>query len=732
MFTAIKKYLKKLFTVNVAMKFLFICSIFIYLGGLYGMYIDDICSKGEIQLKQVNETDIDYILVDTIKKVAYFYPENSWTNTRSYLSNQDPILNQIGHLSDNIIYKEIRTGLVAYLDWALYIYVAYYIITTVVGMLVTPTMNAISTNISFDHPLLGGSSNDFKLVTSTGVTFANVVGQKEAKLDLEECVDFIKNRSLHNKLGHKIPKGLLFTGPPGTGKTLMAKALAQESKAAFIATSGSDFKQPFVGMGQQKVTQLFEFARAHQPCIIFIDEIDTVGRKRTSNTTHNEHSTTINKLLTEIDGFNQNDNILVVAATNMPEVLDSALTRSGRFDKEIVFDLPNKDERIDMFKLYLKDRNLHHQFDPAENIEYLSRMTAGLNGADIDNICNQATGSFVRRAAKFNLEEFRHQLTPEDIKGKEEVDTPPNEDIANSSVDTIDREIKASPADPDWEQKLNEKFEEIKKQEAEKKSKEDELDDDNLIIQEDTALSPLMKDFLIKKQKEKKEKATQEDELVKTYCKLDGITLDDLKAAIDIIMVGMEKPERTMTDHEKKIVAYHEAGHALIAYLLEGTTPPIKVSIIPRGRNALGFSQQEPTDQKLYTREHLLARLCVLMGGRQSEQLIFNHKSSGAHDDIEKATKLARKMIGVYGMSDSIGPINVLNNKQMKDKVDEIMITLMKSVIDYTNKILHDHVQCLDTISEHLLEHEVLFGSDLDELLADIPKGKMGVPLTVD
>jgi len=454
----------------------------------------------------------------------------------------------------------------------------------------------------------------FKLVAPNkdGVMFKDVIGHKEGKQDLLDCVKFFEHRDKYIKTGYEIPKGLMLVGHPGTGKTLLAKAFANEANVNFISVCGSDFIELYVGVGSKRVRELFELARSNAPCIIFIDEIDAVGSRRsTESHGHNEHGSTLNKLLSEMDGFTSNDGIMVVAATNRIETLDDALLRSGRFDKQIFFDPPNVDERHELFKLFVGKIQLDHSFkeDLDGNLKRLARATAGLTGADIKNICNQSVRMFMNRI-NLNSDEFKNS----------------------------------------------------------------------------------------------------------------GVIYKDLANAIDVVMIGIEKPERKMTEKEREIVSYHEAGHSLMAYMLSDTDVPIKVSIIPRGKSALGFSQQEPSDRKIHTKSELMARLCVLLGGRLAEKLIFNHYSTGASDDIEKATALAYSMVTNYGMVDEIGPYNPTKiskniSDDMKHSIDSEAQTMISDAQEMTLTYLSTHINELKDIAQFLLEREVLLAEDMDGIL---------------
>ena len=404
--------------------------------------------------------------------------------------------------------------------------------------------------------------------------------------------------------------------------------MAGESNVKFINASGSDFVGMYVGLGQQRVKELFNLARKNTPCIVFIDEIDSIGKNRNNSKqfTHSEHSTTLNQLLVQMDGFVSSDNILVIGATNMKESLDPALIRSGRFDRNIVFDLPNMYERKQLFELYMGSKIIDENIlsNKEKTINKLSKLTAGLSGADICNIVNQG--------------------------------------VINSLAD-LDKESD----------KVSDKV-------SDKKSD--------------------------------KNKYTH-------YVKMDHIT-----KAIDEIVVGFEKKERLMSSDEKCIVSYHEAGHCLLAYLLKGCSNPIKVSIIPRGDAALGFSQSEPNDRKLWKKSELNDRLCMIYGGRIAEEIIFGSDSitTGASDDIEKATKIAYSMITKYGFDDDISQINYGENSSQQTQylIDTKVKEILSDAYNRGKKILSDNKNYLEKIAQHLLENEILYASDIEKIMPNL------------
>ena len=419
----------------------------------------------------------------------------------------------------------------------------------------------------------------------------SVVGLQSVKDELKYYFDFINNSKKYQKWNVKLPKGILLVGPPGTGKTLLVKTLAKEIGIPVIHASGSEFVEMYVGVGASRVRKLFTKAKSHKRCIIFIDEIDAVGKRRGQDG-NSEREQTLNQLLVEMDGFSEDTDIMVFAATNLVRDLDPALMRSGRFDKKIYFDPPNKEERIELFKLYLDTKftkNIDHKF--------LAELTSGLTGADIANVANQ------------------------------------------SKINAI--------------------------------------------------------------QKENNE-----------------VEVEDIKKAIDEVMIGREKPERKMSKDELKRVARHEAGHALMSYLLKSCEPPIKVSILPRGEAALGFSQQKSTDNKLYTQNYILSHICVLLGGRSAEMIYYQELSSGAHDDIEKVTSLIQHYYKDWGMSKKYGPLN-FNSLEIKDDSDitKSIIQAIKKLEKFTINTLKENETQMSLLSDMLLEKETIDYTDIESIL---------------
>ncbi len=450
----------------------------------------------------------------------------------------------------------------------------------------------------------------FDKESQVNVTFNDVAGLEEAKEEVMEIVDFLRNPKKYTNLGGKIPKGALLVGSPGTGKTLLAKAVAGEAQVPFFSLSGSDFVEMFVGVGASRVRDLFKQAKDKAPCIIFIDEIDAIGRARGKNNIvggNDERENTLNQLLVEMDGFGTDSGIIILAATNRPDVLDSALMRPGRFDRQISIDKPDLIGREQIFKVHLKPLKL------ADDVEAkkLSAQTPGFAGAEIANVCNEAALIAARR--------------------------------------------------------------------------------------DKTA-----------------------------------IDMQDFQDAIDRVIGGLEKRNKIISPEEKRIVAYHEAGHAIAGWFLEHADPLVKVSIVPRGVAALGYAQYLPKEQFLHTTEQLMDEMVVSMGGRAAEDIVFGRISTGALSDLERITKLSYAMVKIYGMNSKVGNLSFYDpqgeyqfNKPYSDTtaelIDEEVRTMVEGVYQRTKNLLIEKREGLEKLATKLLEREVLFQSDLEELLGKRP-----------
>ncbi|MFL5740917.1 MAG: ATP-dependent zinc metalloprotease FtsH [Flavisolibacter sp.] len=445
--------------------------------------------------------------------------------------------------------------------------------------------------------------------TRVNITFADVAGLDEAKVEVMEIVDFLRNPKKYTSLGGKIPKGALLVGPPGTGKTLLAKAMAGEAQVPFFSLSGSDFVEMFVGVGASRVRDLFKQAREKAPCIIFIDEIDAIGRARGKNMmmSNDERESTLNQLLVEMDGFGTDVGIIVLAATNRPDVLDTALLRPGRFDRQITIDKPDVKGREAIFKVHLKPIKVSEKVD----IHKLAEQTPGFAGADIANVCNEAALIAAR-------------------KGKNAVD------------------------------------------------------------------------------------------------------MSDFQDAVDRVIGGLEKKNKIISPDEKKIIAYHEAGHAVCGWFLEHAYPLLKVTIVPRGTAALGYAQYTPKEQYLYNTDQLNDQICMTLGGRASEEIFFGKISTGAQNDLQQITRIGYAMVTVYGMNDKIGNISFYDphqdqtfTKPYSDEtaklIDEEVRKLIDTAYERTKKLLRDKRNDVEKLAEALLEREVLFQSDVETLIGPRP-----------
>ena len=464
----------------------------------------------------------------------------------------------------------------------------------------------------------GGKAMSFgksraRLVTdkSKKVTFEDVAGIDEAKAELEEIIDFLKDPRKFTRLGGRIPKGVLLVGPPGTGKTLLARAIAGEAEVPFLSISGSDFVEMFVGVGASRVRDLFNQGKKNAPCIIFIDELDAVGRHRGAGLGggHDEREQTLNQLLVEMDGFESNEGVILVSATNRPDVLDPALLRPGRFDRQVVVSLPDIRGREKILVVHVKKTPLADDVD----LSIIARGTPGFSGADIENLVNEA--------ALF---------------------------AAGSNKDKVG--------------------------------------------------------------------------------------MSDFEYAKDKVLMGTERKSMVISDEEKKTTAYHESGHALVARLLPGTDPIHKVTIIPRGA-ALGLTQQLPIDEKhTYPKKYLLNNIAILLGGRAAEDLVFDEFTTGAGNDIERATDIARKMVCQWGMSDEIGPLSYGKREEQiflgrefathkdysedtAEKIDKEVTGIVTGNYEKAKKILTDNINTLHKLANVLLEKEVLNAEELDEII---------------
>ena len=486
-----------------------------------------------------------------------------------------------------------------------------------------PTLLLIGAWVFILYHMQGGSNKVMSFAKSKAklfldnrpkVTFADVAGCDESKEELKEVVDYLRDPARFSRLGAKVPKGVLLLGPPGAGKTLLARACSGEADVPFFSISGSDFVEMFVGVGAARVRDMFEQARKNQPCIVFIDEIDAVGRQRGAGLGggHDEREQTLNQLLVEMDGFNVSSGIILIAATNRPDILDPALLRPGRFDRHIVVDRPDRNGREAILKVHLRDMKT----DDDVNLEVLAKRTPGFVGADLANLVNEAALLAARRDRK-------------------------------------------------------------------------------------------------------------------------SISMAEFEEAIDRVLAGPERRTRLISDHEKEIIAFHEVGHALVAKMVPGCDPVHKISIIPRGHKALGYTLQLPEEDRfLMSKKELINRICVLLGGRVAEEIHFSDITTGAQNDLERATQIARQMVTEFGMSDSLGPVtlgrkqhevflgrDIMEDRNYSDEVafaiDQEVRRIVEGCYERVRAILKENQDVHVRIAKTLLAEEVIEGDRLDALLEE-------------
>lgn len=474
-------------------------------------------------------------------------------------------------------------------------------------------MGSLSKKMGGGAMSIGKSNAKVYVQKSTGVTFDDVAGQEEAKESLQEIVDFLHSPAKYTKIGAKLPKGALLVGPPGTGKTLLAKAVAGEAKVPFFSISGSDFVEMFVGVGAARVRDLFKQTEKQAPCIVFIDEIDAIGKSREGTIGGNdEREQTLNQLLAEMDGFDSSKGVVILAATNRPEVLDKALLRPGRFDRRVIVDKPDLKGREAILKVHAKN----YAMDENVNLKEIALATAGAVGADLANIVNEAA----LRAVRMGREKVRQ---------------------------------------------------------------------------------------------------------------------DDLFEAVETVIAGKEKKDRVMTQNEKSLVAFHEVGHALATALQKKTQPVHKITIIPRTMGALGYTMPIPEEEKyLMSKDEILEQIVVLLAGRAAEELIFNEITTGAANDIERATLLARQMVTIYGMSDRFGMMGLesIQNRYLDGRpvrncsdataaeVDDEVQRILKECYEKAKTILKNNMEALGKIASYLIQKETIMGDEFMEILNSIPQ----------
>ena len=558
---------------------------------LYRKLLDDPDGKMLERIKSINEPQLYFSILDVpsfAKSIDDFYKQNP---------DVKPISDKPGDEG------EVLGGIITTLLPIL-----------LIGLLFVLMMRKVGGSSGSGGP--GGIFNIgkskatlFDKGTRVNINFSDVAGLDEAKVEVMEIVDFLKNPKKYTTLGGKIPKGALLVGPPGTGKTLLAKAMAGEAQVPFYSLSGSDFVEMFVGVGASRVRDLFKQAREKAPCIIFIDEIDAIGRARGKNVmmSNDERENTLNQLLVEMDGFGTDIGIIILAATNRPDVLDSALLRPGRFDRQITIDKPDLAGREAIFKVHLQPIKVSQTLD----VHKLAEQTPGFAGADIANICNEAALIAAR-------------------KGKAAVD------------------------------------------------------------------------------------------------------MSDFQDAVDRVIGGLEKKNKIIAPHEKEVIAYHEAGHAVCGWFMENANPLLKVTIVPRGTATLGYAQYTLREQYVYDTDQLHDQMCMTLAGRASEDIFFNKVSTGAGNDLQQVTKMAYSMVANYGMNETVGNVSFYDPQQENyftkpyseetgKMIDEEVRQLIKRMYERTKQLLLDKRDKVELLAKELLRREVLFMSDLEQLIGKRP-----------
>ena len=564
------------------------------------VYLNDTALQKEVH-KKVTEPSLLPSAAPTAQYVLDFGDLQNFENTIKTIKSENNLATVIDYDKENNYLLEL---LISILPFVLIIGVWIFLMRRMSGGSGAPGGGQIFS--------IGKSKAKlFDEKTDTRTSFKDVAGLEGAKEEVQEIVEFLKNPEKYTSLGGKIPKGALLVGPPGTGKTLLAKAVAGEAKVPFFSLSGSDFVEMFVGVGASRVRDLFKQAKDKSPAIIFIDEIDAIGRARGKNNitgSNDERENTLNQLLTEMDGFGTNTNVIVLAATNRADVLDKALMRAGRFDRQIYVDLPDLNERKEIFEVHLKPIKTSETLD----LEFLARQTPGFSGADIANVCNEAA--------------------------------------------------------------------------------------------------------LIAARKEQK-----------------SVTKQDFLDAVDRIVGGLEKRSKIITPDEKRAIAFHEAGHATVSWMLQYAAPLVKVTIVPRGQS-LGAAWYLPEERQIVRPEQLLDEMCATMGGRAAEKIIFDTISTGALSDLEKVTKQARAMVTVYGLNDKIGNVTYYDSSGQSEygftkpysevtaqTIDKEISNLIEGQYQRAITILKENKDKLTKLAERLLEKEVIFKDDLEEIFGKRP-----------
>ncbi len=578
----------------------------------YGTFMEE-TDKGNIDQVQILTNKIEYTLKSDAKS-------NTQVIYETGLMNDDGLVERLyrsGAKFSSEIVEQTSPLLTFLLYWVLP-FVLIAVLSRIMQKRMLKSMGGDNSMFFGGNGLgmggMGKSNARVYVKSSDGIKFSDVAGEEEAKDNLKEIVTYLKDPSKYKEIGAQMPKGVLLVGPPGTGKTMLAKAVAGEADVPFFSMSGSEFVEMFVGMGAAKVRDLFKQAKEKAPCIVFIDEIDAIGEKRSAGNIggNDEREQTLNQLLTEMDGFEGNTGVIILAATNRPESLDPALTRPGRFDRRVPVELPDLKGREDILKVHARKIKI------ADNVDFnkIARMAAGASGAELANIVNEAALRAVRQGRRFATEE-------------------------------------------------------------------------------------------------------------------------DMEESIEVVIAGYQKKNAILTDKEKMIVSYHEVGHALVAALQDGTAPVQKITIIPRTSGALGYTMQvDKGNHYLYSKDEMLSEIATLCGGRSAEEVEFGLVSTGASNDIEKATKLARQMITQYGMSDDFGMValETVTNQYLggdaslacspdtQTKIDQEVVALVRAQHEKAKKLLSDNKAKLDEIAKFLYEKETITGEEFMEILTKKPQ----------